>query len=162
MEKNEKEFKTSKQRSYFVIKVLLFVLCVAVIVLLVVVAKGFATLNDLNSRVNAMEEEKNLDLKSLRREKHDHETRRSKRGIDEAKFNKAMIKLEKLEGRYSRTRFVITVLICKFLPFLVVSGSVTKSLKNAYDIVAYLTLERVQVESVVMLVNLHRSTRTNE
>ena len=40
-----------------------------------------------------------LDLKSLRSEKHDQETRRSKRGIDEAKFDKAMIKLEKLEGR---------------------------------------------------------------
>ena len=125
MEKNKKESKTSKQRSYFVMKVLMFVLCVAVVVLLAVVAKGFATLNDLNSRVNAMEEEKILDLKSLRSEKHDQETRRSKRGIDEAKFNKAMIKLEKLEGRYSRRRCVITVFICTFLPFLVVSKSVT-------------------------------------
>ena len=99
MEKNEKESKTSKQRSYFVAKVLLFVLCVAVVVLLAVVAKCLASLKDLNSRVNVLEEEKILDSKSLRREKHDQETRRSKRAIDEAKFDKAMIKLEKLERR---------------------------------------------------------------
>ena len=59
----------------------------------------FRFLKDLNSRVNALEETRILDSKSLRREKHDQETTRSKRGIDEAKFNKAMIKLEKLEGR---------------------------------------------------------------
>ena len=99
MEKNQKESKTSKQRSYFVVKVLVFVLCVAVVVLFAVVAKCLASLKDLNSRMNTLEEEKILDLKSLRREKHDHETRRTKRGIDEAEFNKAMIKLEKLEGR---------------------------------------------------------------
>ena len=141
MEKNEKESKTSKQRSYFVVKVLLFVLCVAVVVLLVVVAKCLASLKDLNRRMNTLEEEKILDLKSLRREKDDQETTRSKRGIDEAKFNKAMIKLEKLEGRYSRRRCVIIVFICKFLPFLVVSKSVTKILKHhVRDIVAYLIL----------------------
>ena len=61
-------------------------------------AKCFASLKDLNSRVNAVEEQI-LNLKSLRSEKHDQETRRSKRGIHEAKLNKAMIKLEKLEGR---------------------------------------------------------------
>ena len=94
MEKNEKEPKTSKYRSYFVMKVLLFVFCVAIAVLLVVVAKCFASLKDLNSRVNALEEEtRSLDSKSLRSEKHDQETTRSKRAIDEAKFNKAMIKL---------------------------------------------------------------------
>ena len=97
MEKNEKDPKTSKHRSYFVMKVLLFVLCVAVIVLLAVVVKGFASLKDLNRKFNALEEEQNL--KSLKSEKHDQETRRSKRGIDKAEFNKAMIKLEKLEGR---------------------------------------------------------------
>ena len=97
MEKNEKEPKTSKHRSYFVMKVLLFVLCVAVVVLLAVVVKGFASLKDLNRRFNALEKEQNL--KSLRSEKHDEQIRRSKRGIDEAEFNKAMIKLEKLEGR---------------------------------------------------------------
>ena len=44
MEKNEKEPKTSKYRSHFVMKVLLFVFCVAIVVLLVVVAKCFASL----------------------------------------------------------------------------------------------------------------------
>ena len=97
MEKNEKEPKASKHPSYFIMKVLLFVLCVAIVVLLAVVATGFASLRDMNSRLNALEEEQNL--KSLRSEKHDQKTRRSKRGIDEAEFNKAMIKLEKLEGR---------------------------------------------------------------
>ena len=57
MEKNEKEPKTSKYRSYFVMKVLLFVFCVAIVVLLVVVAKCFASLKDLNSRVNTLEKE---------------------------------------------------------------------------------------------------------
>ena len=97
MEKNEKEPKASKHRPYFVMKVLLFVLCVAVVVLLAVVAKCLASLKDMNRRFNALEEEQNL--KSLRSEKHDQETRRSKRSIDEAEFKKAIIKLEKLEGR---------------------------------------------------------------
>ena len=93
MEKNQTEPKASKHRSYFVMKVFLFVLSVAVVVLLAVVAKCLASLKDMNSRLNALEEEQNL--KSLRSEK----TRRSKRSIDEAEFKKAMIKLEKLEGR---------------------------------------------------------------
>ena len=97
MEKNEKEPKASKHRSYFVMKVLLFVLCVAVVVLLAVVVKCLASLKDMNSRLNAVEEEQNL--KSLSSEKLDQDTRRSKRSIDEAEFNKAMIKLDKLEGR---------------------------------------------------------------
>ena len=117
MEKNEKELKTSKYRSYFIMRVLLLVLCVTNVVLLAVVVKDFASLKDLNSRMNTLEEELILGLKSLRREKHDQETRRSKRAIDEAKFNKAMIKLERLEGRYRR-RFVITICISKFLTFL--------------------------------------------
>ena len=97
MEKNEKESNTSNHRSHFIMKMLWFVLCVTNVVLLVVVAKCFASLKDLNSRVNAVEEQI-LNLKSLRSEKHDRETRRSKRG-NETKFNKAMIKLKKLEGR---------------------------------------------------------------
>ena len=60
MEKNEKEPKASKHRSYFVMKVLLFVLCVAVVVLLAVVAKCLASLKDMNSMLNAVEEEQNL------------------------------------------------------------------------------------------------------
>ena len=99
MEKHEKESKTNNLRSYYVMKVVLFVSCVAVVVLMVVVAKGFACLKDLNSRLNAVEEEQIMCLKSLRSEKHDQETRRSKRGIDEAELNKAMIELKKLEGR---------------------------------------------------------------
>ena len=116
MGKNEKELKTSKYHSYFIMKVLLFVSCVTNVVLLAVVVKDFASLKDLNSRMNTLEE-LILGLKSLRREKHDQETRRSKRATDEAKFNKAMIKLERLEGRYRR-RFVLTICISKFLTFL--------------------------------------------
>ena len=97
MQKNEKEPKVRTHRSYFVMKVLLLILCAAVVVLLAVVAKCLASLKDLNSRLNAVEEEQNL--KSLRSEKHDQETRRSKRSIDKAEFDKAMIKLEKLEER---------------------------------------------------------------
>ena len=96
MEKNGKELKTSRNRSYFVMKVLLLVLCVVVVVLFAVVAKGFAS---LNKRLNAMEEEKTLVFKSLRSEKYEHGTRRSKRSVDETEFKKAMVKLEKLEGR---------------------------------------------------------------
>ena len=46
-----------------------------------------------------MEEEKSLGFKSLRSEKHEHGTRRSKRSVAEMEFKKAMVKLEKLEGR---------------------------------------------------------------
>lgn len=57
MEKNEKEHKTSKHHSNFVMKVLMFVLCVTNVVLLAVVAKCFVSLKDLNSRLNSVEEE---------------------------------------------------------------------------------------------------------
>ena len=57
MEKNEKESKTSTHRSQFVMKVFLFVFYVAVVVLLAEVVKCFASLKDLNSRVNALEGE---------------------------------------------------------------------------------------------------------
>ena len=89
---------TSKQRSYFVMKVLMFVLCVTNVVLLAVVAKDFASLKNLNSRLNAVEEEQNLGLKSLRSERYDQGTRRTKRSTDKAEFNKTMVKLENLEG----------------------------------------------------------------
>ena len=75
----------------------MFVLYVSNAVLLAVVAKGFASLKHLNRRFNALEEKRNL--KSLRSYEHDQETRRSKRSIEEVKFNKAMIKLEKLARR---------------------------------------------------------------
>ena len=99
MEKNGKEPETSKHRSYFVMKVLLLVLCVVVVIQFAVFAKCFAFLKALNNRLKAVEEEKTLVFKSLRSEKHEHGTRRSKRSIDETEFKKAMVKLEKLEGR---------------------------------------------------------------
>ncbi len=98
MEKNGKEHATSKRSSNFMMKVLLTVLCVIVIVLLAVVAKAFASLKAINIRLNALEEEKTLGFKSLRSEEHEHGKRRSKRGT-ETDIKKALIKLEKLEGR---------------------------------------------------------------
>jgi hypothetical protein len=56
-------------------------------------------LKALNNRLNALEEEKILDSKSLRINPHEHGPRRSKRGTDETDIKKAMIKLERLEGR---------------------------------------------------------------
>ena len=99
MEKNSKEPETSRNRSYFVMKVLLLVLCVIVVAQFALFANNFASLKALNNKLNAMEEEKTLVFKSLRSEKHEHGTRRSKRSIDETEFKKAMVKLEKLEGR---------------------------------------------------------------
>ncbi len=99
MEKNGKELKTSRNRSYFVMKVLLLVLCVVVVVLFAVVAKGFASLKALNKRLNAIEKEKTLVFKSLRSEKYEHGTTRGKRSVDETEFKKAMGKFKKLEGR---------------------------------------------------------------
>ena len=99
MEKNGKEHTTSKRSSNFLMKVLLIVLCVIVIVLLVVVGKDFASLKAINNRLNALEEEKTFGFKSLRSEEHEHEhgKRRSKRATETA--IKALIKLEKFEGR---------------------------------------------------------------
>ena len=99
MDKNGKELKTSRNRSYFVMKVLLLVLCVVVVVLFAVVAKGFASLKDLKNELNALKEEKTLSLKPWRSENHEHGTGRRKRSVDETEFKKAMVKLEKLEGR---------------------------------------------------------------
>jgi hypothetical protein len=99
MEKNGKEPETCKHRSNFVIKVLLVVLCVVVVVLLVVVGKGFASLKDLYNRLNTLEKEKCFDSKAFRSEKHQPGTSRSKRSIDETKFDKAMFRLRKIEER---------------------------------------------------------------
>ena len=99
MEKNGKELKTSRNRSYFVMKALLLVLCVIVIAQFALFANNFASLKALNKRLNAMEEEKTLGFKSLRSEKYEHGTRRSKRSVAETEFKQAMVKLEKLEGR---------------------------------------------------------------
>ena len=47
-----------------------------------------------------MEDGLNMGLQSFRSEKHDRETTRSKRNIDEAEIKKAIANLEKLEGRW--------------------------------------------------------------
>jgi biopolymer transport protein ExbB/TolQ len=99
MEKNGKEPETFKHHSNFVMKALLLVLCVVVVVQFALFAKNFASLKALNNRLNALEEEKILDSKSLRINPHEHGPRRSKRGTEETDIKKAMIKLEKLEGR---------------------------------------------------------------
>ena len=100
MEKNDKEPQTNKYRSNLVIKVLLVVLCVVVVVVqFAVAARNVASLNDLKNELNALKEQKTLGLKPWKSEKHEHGTRRSKRSIDEKEFKKAMVKLEKLEGR---------------------------------------------------------------
>ena len=95
MEKNEKESESSKNRSDIYIKVFLLALTVVIVVESVVIGKGFASLNDRLKSV----EEKTLGDKSLRSEATKSGKRRSKRGTDETDIRKALIKLEKLEGR---------------------------------------------------------------
>ena len=99
MEKNGKEPETYKHRSYFVMKVLLLVLCVVVVLQFAVIARNVVSLKYLNNKFNALEEEKTLGSKFLRNEKHEHGPKRIKRGTDETDIKKALIKLEKLEGR---------------------------------------------------------------
>ena len=99
MEKDGKEQENSKHRSYFVMKALLLVLCVVAVAQFILFANNFASLKALNNKLNAMEAKKTLVFKSLRSGKHEHGRRRSKRNIDEMEFKKAMVKLEKLEGR---------------------------------------------------------------
>jgi biopolymer transport protein ExbB/TolQ len=99
MEKSGKTAETCMDRSNFVIKLLLLALCLIVAAQFVLFATNFASLKALNNRLNAMEEEQILDSGSLRKEKREGGTRRSKRGIDETEFNRAMVKLQKLEGR---------------------------------------------------------------
>jgi flagellar biosynthesis/type III secretory pathway M-ring protein FliF/YscJ len=97
MEKNGKEAETSKHRSYFLVKVLLLVLCVVVVVQFAVIARNVVSLKALNNKFNAVEEEK--DFKSLENENHESRTTRSKRGTENTDIKKALIKLEKLEER---------------------------------------------------------------
>jgi biopolymer transport protein ExbB/TolQ len=99
MEKNGKEAETCKHRSYFLMKVLLLVLCVLVVSQFALIAKCFASLKALNNKLKAVKEEKSLDFRSLKSETQKHGTRRSKRGTAETDLKKALIKLEKLEGR---------------------------------------------------------------
>jgi ABC-type uncharacterized transport system fused permease/ATPase subunit len=95
MEKNGKEPETYKHRS----NVFLLVLCVIVVAQFAAVAKNFASLNALNNRLNSLEEEKSLGSKSLKSQKHEPSTSRSKRSTDETKFDKAMFQLRKIEER---------------------------------------------------------------
>jgi hypothetical protein len=97
MEKNGKEAETSKHRSYFLMKALLLVLCAVVAVQFAVIARNVVSLKPLNNKFNALEEEKVF--KSLESENHESRTARSKRGTENTDIKKALIKLEKLEGR---------------------------------------------------------------
>jgi flagellar biosynthesis/type III secretory pathway M-ring protein FliF/YscJ len=97
MEKNGKEPETFKHHSSYFANALLLVLCVVVVVQFAVIARNVVSLKALNNKVNALEEEK--DFKSLENENDEHRTTRSKRGTENTDFKKALIKLEKLEGR---------------------------------------------------------------
>ena len=97
MEKNGKESETCKHHSSFLVKALLLVLCVVVVVQFAVIARNVVSLKALNNKFNALEEEK--DFKSFENESHEHRTTRSKRGTENTYFKKALMKLEKLEGR---------------------------------------------------------------
>ena len=99
MEKTNKEPESCKGRSSFVLKALLLVLSFIVVAQFALIVNNLASLKALNKRLNEMEEERTLDSESFRSKKRDHEKRRSKRSIDETDFRKAMVKLEKLEGR---------------------------------------------------------------
>ncbi len=101
MEKNgkAKESRTYKERSIFVIKGLLLVLCLVVVVQFAVVAKAFASLKAVTKRLDALEKEKILGSKSLITEKSEHGGRRAKRSTNETDIKKALMKLKKLEGR---------------------------------------------------------------
>ena len=94
MEDNDKMKKhdTCQQSSHFFIKVVLLALSVIAAVQFILMMRGFAS---LNRKLNALEEEKSLGLTV----ESEDETRRTKRSVDEKKFNKAMVKLEKLEKR---------------------------------------------------------------
>lgn len=84
------------------ITVFLLILCVVVLVLLAVVARNVAALNDLKHKLNALEEEKILDLKPLGNQIHDYGTGRIKRAAGETNIEIAMAKLETLERRYCK------------------------------------------------------------
>ena len=99
MEKTSKEPESCKSHSNLVLKALLLLSCSIVIAQFALFAKNFASLKALNKRLNTLEEERTLDCDSLKSKKRGHGTRRSKRSIDEKDFRKAMVKLEKLEGR---------------------------------------------------------------
>jgi hypothetical protein len=117
MEKNSKEHATSTHRWYFAMKALSLVLFAVVLVLLAVVAKNIASLKDLDNRLNALEEEKALGFKSLRRENHESGTTRSKRRTYETKFDKAMFQLRQIEDRYEKPRWKRYEKPCLYISF---------------------------------------------
>ena len=98
MEKNEKEHDTRSQ-SNFVMKVFLLVLCVVVTAQFALLVRCFASLNALNNKFNALKEEKTLGFKYSRNERKEYGTKRSKRATEDTDIKKALMKLEKLEGR---------------------------------------------------------------
>jgi biopolymer transport protein ExbB/TolQ len=101
MEKDSKEYANAhnKNRSYFIMKVLLLILSLIVVVQFAVVAKGFASLNVLNNRLNTLEE-KSVDSESLKpNEEEEPGLKRSKRSTDKLEFKKAMFQLRKIEER---------------------------------------------------------------
>ena len=95
MEKHGKatEPETRKQSSSLMMKLLLFVLCVIVMIQFAVIVKCLASLKAMNSRLEAVENEKNANSKSLITE-NEHPLRRAKRSIDnETDFKKELAKL---------------------------------------------------------------------
>ena len=97
MEKNNKEPESSKNHSNIFVKVFLLVLTVVIVVQSIVIGKGLASVND---RLKSMEERETVAIEPLRSELATRSGKgRSKRGTDETDIKKALIKLEKLEGR---------------------------------------------------------------
>ena len=99
MEKSGKDIELCNNRSNFVMKALLLVLCLVAAAQFALFAQNYASLKTLNKKLNAMDEERNLDIEFLRSKKREDGTKRSKRSINKIEFNKAMVKLEKLERR---------------------------------------------------------------
>ena len=81
------------------------------------VPKNIASLKDLDNRLNALEEEKALGFKSLRRENHKSGTTRSKRSTYETKFDKAMFQLRQIEDRYEKPRWKRYEKPCLYISF---------------------------------------------
>ena len=108
MEKDSKEYANAhnKNRSYFIMKVLLLILSLIVVVQFAVVAKAFASLNALNNRLNTLNsrlntlEEKSVDCESLKpNEEEEPGLKRSKRSTGKLELKKAMFQLRKIEER---------------------------------------------------------------
>ena len=96
MEKNDKEPEIVSHRSVFIMKAILILLCMVVVIQFALIAKGFTSLKALNNKVNDLEKEKYLKLKSTINEEQEHGKRRMKRGTVNTDIKKALIKLEKL------------------------------------------------------------------